>query len=116
MLLPNSSEPVREIGLRFFGDRITTLPLPEAKAEDALLHRRQPLVAVAVSKSLLRDTRVAVVGLSGGGSQVATQLGVLGVGEIIGIDAQRVASDNLVATDGFSWADALLRKRKTAAV
>ncbi len=116
MLLPNSSEPVSEIGLRFYGDRITTFPLPEAKAEDALLHRRQPLVAAAVSKSLLRDTRVAVVGLSGGGSQVATQLGVLGVGEIIGIDAQRVASDNLVATDGFSWADALLRRRKTAAV
>lgn len=116
MLLPNNSEPVSEIGLRFFGDRMTTFPFPEAKAEDALLHRRQPLVAATFSKSLLRDARVAVVGLSGGGSQVATQLGALGVGEIIGIDTQRVASDNLVATDGFSWADVLLRRKKTAAV
>jgi len=59
---------------------------------------------------------VAVVGLSGGGSQVATQLGALGVGEIIGIDAQRVASDNLVATHEFGCADALLLRRKTAAL
>jgi len=116
MLLPNNSEPGSEFGLRFFGDRITSFPLPEAKAEDALLHRRQPLVAAAVSQSVLRDARVAVVGLSGGGSQVATQLAALGIGEIIGIDAQRVASDNLVATNGFGWADALLRRRKTAAV
>lgn len=38
------------------------------------------------------------------------------MGEIIGIDEQRVTSDNLVATDGFGSADVLLRRRKTAAV
>lgn len=116
VLLPNKYAPTTEVSLRFFGDKVTTFPLPEAKPEDSLLHRRQPLVAAAVSKSLLRDTTVAVVGLSGGGSQVATQLGALGVGEIIGIDSQRVAGDNLVATDGFGWADVLLHRRKTTAV
>jgi hypothetical protein len=73
-------------------------------------------VAAVVSKSLLRNAKVAVVGLSGGGTQVATHLAALGVGEIIGIDKQRVASDNLVATDGFGWADVLFRRGKTAAV
>jgi hypothetical protein len=116
VLLPNESAPTSEISLRFFGDKVTTFPLPEAKPEDSLLHRRQPLVAAAVSKSLLRDATVAVVGLSGGGSQIATQLGALGVGEIIGIDAQRAASDNLVATDVFGWADVLLHRKKTTAV
>lgn len=116
MLLPNESNATSEFSLRFFGDRITTFPIPDAKPEDLLLHRRQPLVAGQVSRSLLRDASVAVVGLSGGGSQVATQLGALGIGEIIGIDAQRIAGDNLVATDGFGWADVLFRRRKTAAL
>jgi hypothetical protein len=116
VLLPNESKAASKFSLRFFSDRVTTFPLPDAKPEDLLFHRRQPLVAGDVSRSLLRDASVAVVGLSGGGSQVATQLGAVGVGEIIGIDAQRVAGDNLVATDGFGWADVLLRRRKTAAL
>lgn len=116
MLLPDKSAPVGHVTLRFFADRVTTFPLPRARPEDLLLQRRQPLVAAVVSKSLLRNAKVAVVGLSGGGTQVATHLAALGVGEIIGIDKQRVASDNLVATDGFGWADVLFRRGKTAAV
>ncbi len=116
VLLPNESKITSDFSLRFFSDRVTTFPLPDGKPEDLLLHRRQPLVAGKLSRSLLREASVAVVGLSGGGSQVATQLGALGVGEIVGIDAQRIAGDNLVATDGFGWADVLLRRRKTAAV
>jgi molybdopterin-synthase adenylyltransferase len=116
MLLPGAPAVVDKLRLRFFGERVTTFPLPKASPADLLLHRRQPLVTAAVSKLLLRNATVAVVGLSGGGTQVATQLAALGVGEIIGIDQQRVARDNLVATDGFGWIDVLLRRRKTAAV
>lgn len=116
VLLPGESTVMDHIRVRFFGEKVTTFPLPQANSADLLLHRRQPLLNATVSKSLLRSTTVAVVGLSGGGSQVATQLAALGIGEIIGIDEQRVASDNTVATDGFGWADVLLRRRKTAAV
>jgi len=116
MLMPNSSELLEDVSLRFFNEKMTTFPLPAGKTKDWLLHRRRPLVAGSVSKRLLRSSSVAVVGLSGGGSQIATQLAALGVGEIIGIDAQRVTSDNLVASDGIGWADVLLRRRKTTAV
>ena len=34
----------------------------------------------------------------------------------IGIDKQRITRDNLLATDGFGWADALLCRRKVTAV
>jgi molybdopterin/thiamine biosynthesis adenylyltransferase len=116
ILLPNSSTLTREISLRFFGTEVITFPRSKAKPEDLLLHRRQPLVAASVSQALLKDATIAVVGLSGGGTQVATQFAALGVGEIIGIDEQRVTSDNLVATDGFGWVDVLLGRRKTAAL
>jgi hypothetical protein len=116
MLLPGQSAAIDPVQVRFFGDRVTTFPLPMAGSEDLLLHRRLPLLEAAVSKSLLSRTTVAVVGLSGGGSQVATELAALGIGEIIGIDKQRVTADNKVATDCFGWADALLRRRKTAAI
>jgi hypothetical protein len=116
MLMPGGAALVDDFRLRFFCETMTTFPSPELTAEDLLLYRRRPLVRGAASNSLLRDKRVAVVGLSGGGSQVATQLAGLGIGEVIGIDAQRVTPDNLAATDEFGWADILLRRRKTAAV
>jgi len=115
VLLPKKSAFVDDFRLRFFGETVTTLPLPEASVAELLLHRRRPLVNGVVSRSLLHNISVAVVGLSGGGTQVATQLAGLGVGEIIGIDAQRVTPDNLIATDEFGWADTLLHRRKTAA-
>lgn len=116
ILLPRSSYLGDSFRLRFFGDMIRTFPEPEASAEDLALHRRLQLADGVVARSLLRGTRVAVVGLSGGGTQVATQLAGLGVGEIIGIDAQRITQDNLMATDEFGWPDILLRRRKTLAV
>lgn len=116
ILLPGTCTLIDNFQLRFFSETMTTLPRQDASAADLVLHCRQPLVDGVVSRSLLRNTSVAVVGLSGGGSQVAAQLAGLGVGEIIGVDAQRVTRDNLVATDEFGWSDVLLGRRKTAAV
>jgi molybdopterin-synthase adenylyltransferase len=116
ILLPGTSVFVDHFKLRFFSETMTTLPRQEARAADLLVHCRQPLVNGSISTSLLRNMSVAVVGLSGGGSQVATQLAGLGVGEIIGIDQQRITRDNMLATDEFGWADVLLHRRKTAAV
>jgi molybdopterin-synthase adenylyltransferase len=116
VLLPGTSALIHNFQLRFFTDGVTTFPPPEASARDLQLHRGRPLVDGVVSRSLVRNMSVAVVGLSGGGTQVATQLAGLGVGEIIGIDTQRVTRDNLLATDDFGWADVSLRRRKTAVV
>jgi hypothetical protein len=115
ILLPNTHDFVDHFQLRFFSESMTTLPRPEANAAD-FLHCGRPLVNDIVSRSLLRNTTIAVVGLSGGGSQVAAQLAAHGVGEIIGIDEQRITRDNTFATDEFGWAAVLLRHRKTASV
>ncbi|MEK6299803.1 MAG: ThiF family adenylyltransferase [Acidobacteriota bacterium] len=116
ILLPDASHLLKDFRLRFFSDAVRTFPQTEVSPSDLVLHRRQPLVDGAVTRSRLANMVVAVVGLSGGGTQVATQLAGLGIGEIIGIDAQRVTRDNLLATDEFGWADILLRRRKTAAL
>jgi hypothetical protein len=114
--LPGTSPLIRDFQLRYFSESMTTLPRQHRNYADFLLHRRRPLVDDAISRSLLRSVSVAVVGLSGGGSQVARQLASHGVGEIIGIDKQRITRDNLLATDGFGWADAVLCRRKVTAV
>lgn len=47
------------------------------------------------SAATLDDTRVAIVGLGGGGSHIAQQLGHLGVGELVLIDPDVVEDTNL---------------------
>jgi len=115
VLLLNTHDFVDNFQLRFFSESMTTLPRLEANPAD-FPHCRRPLVNDIGSRSLLRNTAIAVVGLSGGGSQVAGQLAAHGVGEIIGIDEQRITRDNILATDEFGWLDVVLRRRKTAAV
>lgn len=115
LLLPGRSAFVEKFRLRFFADSMTTFPVPTPNPGQVLLYRRQPLADSDVARSLLRRTTAAVVGLSGGGTQVATQLAGVGIGEIIGIDAQRVTPDNSLATDEFSRADVSSRRLKTAA-
>jgi molybdopterin-synthase adenylyltransferase len=115
ILLPDARDFIEHFQLRFFSESMTTLPRLEANGAD-FLHRRRHLANDVVSRSLLRNTVIAVVGLSGGGSQLTAQLAAHGVGEIIGIDEQRITRDNTLATDEFGWGDVLLRRRKTAAV
>jgi hypothetical protein len=115
VLMPGSTALEDGVRLRIFGNTITSYPTPEAPEADRALHRRRPLVENKVSRSIINDATVAIVGLSGGGSQLATQLAGLGVGEIIAIDSQRVESDNLKASDEFTrWDVALSRKKITA--
>lgn len=54
------------------------------------------------------------MGLSGGGSHVVQQLAHLGVGEIIGIDGERVETSNRGRLIGMTELDALLHRRKTS--
>jgi hypothetical protein len=114
--MPGSTVLDDRIHVRIFGSTITSHPTPEASESDRLLHRRRPLVENKVSRSIVRNAVVAVVGLSGGGSQVATQLAGLGIGEIIGIDSQRLERENLKASDEFTRLDVAFHRKKSAAV
>jgi hypothetical protein len=114
--IPGAAVLDDHVRVRVFGNTITSYPTPEASESDRLLHRRRPLVENRVSRSIVRNAVVAVVGLSGGGSQIATQLACLGVGEIIGIDPQCLERENLKASDEFTRLDIAFRRKKAAAV
>lgn len=64
------------------------------------------------SDQTLRDCRVAVVGLGGGGSHIAQQLAHLGVGHFALIDDQRIEDTNLNRLVGATRVDVSLEARK----
>jgi tRNA A37 threonylcarbamoyladenosine dehydratase len=113
--MPGEDKPTEAISVRLLDNALSTWPLPRLGEEDALLFSRQPLAEGAALRLILRNTSVAVVGLSGGGSQVVSQLAALGIGEIIGIDNQTVDDGNRFAPPNLGWFDALMRLRKATA-
>lgn len=66
------------------------------------------------SESVLRNSRVAIAGLGGGGSHIAQQLGHLGVGEFILIDPDVVEETNLNRLVGATQRDVEEGRAKTA--
>jgi molybdopterin/thiamine biosynthesis adenylyltransferase len=66
------------------------------------------------SAAILHRTRVAIVGLGGGGSHVAQQLGHLGVGEFVLIDPDVVEDTNLNRLVGAKQHDVTKGASKTA--
>lgn len=100
---------VRFRRLKVIGDRIEvwpavgSLPAGEPIARPRL--DRQSLAIGPRADAALRRARVAVIGVSGGGSHVVQQLAHIGIGTLIPIDDQLVEESNLgrlvgaVATD-----------------
>lgn len=115
ILLPDEEKPVEQFTLRRFDHGIETWPYPAVPADDELIFRKQRLPRTAFASAILSGATVAVVGVSGGGTQVIPQLAALGVGEIIAIDDQTADDSNRAATPNLGWLDVLLRFRKTAA-
>jgi len=115
LLMPGERSYAEKMTLRLHASSIEILG-GAAVPSTPLLDGLGTVAEIAAVKSRLERACVAIVGLSGGGSQVATKLATFGVGEIIGIDPQRVSADNLLATDELGWPDVLLRLRKTGAV
>jgi len=111
VLMPGSRVFEESFSTRVFTNTMITSPRAGTKDELHLLER-QPIAANRIVERILRDTTVAVVGLSGGGSQVVPQLAALGIGTIIGIDNQRVDRGNLYATSRLGWLDLALRRKK----
>jgi molybdopterin/thiamine biosynthesis adenylyltransferase len=87
--------------------------VPRAIQPDVMRHRQRLLIGGAGDEALRRAT-VVVVGLSGGGSHVVQQLAHLGVGNLIGIDADRADETNRGRLIGMTRLDAILKRRKTA--
>jgi hypothetical protein len=112
LLMPGQTTPESSFSCRTFGSSIVTVPRP-GTVDERQLHARQPVTVNPAVERLFADTTVAVVGLSGGGTQVVPQLAALGIGRIIGIDPQRVAKSNRYSTSRVGWLDILLRRRKT---
>lgn len=116
VLMPDADDPVDRFSLRIIQDHeIRTWPLPEAPEAEYRLFTRQALTDNPLLRRLLKDTVVAVVGLSGGGSQVIPHLAALGIGEIIAIDDQRADQSNRLATPNLGWIDAFFRIHKVTA-
>jgi molybdopterin-synthase adenylyltransferase len=97
ILMPGREAPSERFTLRFFERRMVTYPLPEDPPPDRLRFERQPLVRGSRVSKILAQTKIAVVGQSGGGTHVAQQLAQLGVGEIYGIDDDHVEEGNRYA-------------------
>lgn len=113
VILPGSRVLTESFSTRVFTNTMITSPRQGTK-DELLQLERQPIAANQLVERILRDTTVAVVGLSGGGSQVVPQLAALGIGTIIGVDNQRVDRSNLYATGGLGWLDRAIRRKKTS--
>jgi len=66
------------------------------------------------SEATLRSLCVAIVGLGGGGSHIAQQLGHIGVGRFLLFDPQRIDDTNLNRLVGATEGDVARRAYKTA--
>jgi molybdopterin/thiamine biosynthesis adenylyltransferase len=117
VLLPDRTDYEEHIKIRWLGKVILEFPdkADEASSgEEDDSHHRQMLLIKSAGQKILRQTRIAVVGLGGGGSHVVQQLAHTGVGEIVGIDNDRVDNTNRSRLVGLTWLDLLLRRRKIA--
>lgn len=116
VLLPDRTGFVDAVKLRRLGKVITDLTNSEdvpVSHDDADIYHRQALLTGSAGEKSIRRARISVVGLSGGGSHVVQQLAHIGVGEIIGVDGDRVDGSNRSRLVGLTALDVLLRRRKT---
>jgi len=108
VLVPGSDVPIEGVSLRILDDGAFTWP-----QQSDPLFEQQPITDGSAIRRLLKKAVVAVVGLSGGGSQVVPHLASFGVGEIIAIDNQDSDTSNQFATPNLGWLDVLLHLKKT---
>lgn len=97
ILMPGRETPTERFTFRLFERKMVTYPLPEDPPRERLRFARQPLARGSRVWKILAQSRIAVVGQSGGGIHVTQQLAQLGVGEILGIDDDHVEEGNRYA-------------------
>jgi hypothetical protein len=111
---PGFNHPIEEVEVRFLGSHIETLASNSHKREEWEEFQRVPLAENRINREIMRKASVAVIGLSGGGSQIVTQLASWGIGNIIGIDPQNYGFENRLATDCPWFIDLACGVRKTS--
>lgn len=120
IVLPGASASVKEVELdvRWLGASILDWRSGGEwhAIHDAIAFARQRLVVREDGQRTLAHARIAVVGLGGGGSHVAQGLAHLGVGELIVVDAERVAPTDRHRLVGLTRLDVWLRRRKTRVI
>lgn len=114
-VLPGGARP-RRVTLRLLRDAIVDLTDQfftfQSVGEDAENHR-QALLTGSAGERAIHETRLVVVGLSGGGGHIVQQAAHMGFGHVVGIDADRCERSNRGRVVGMSWLDVFLRRRKT---
>jgi hypothetical protein len=103
-------ERVRLLG-QVLADLPAKLPATLGSQQAEAFHRQELLIG-GTAQARIRQTKVAVVGLSGGGGHVVQQLAFTGVGEIIGIDDGRAKPSHRARVIGIEAGDIRHRRSK----
>jgi len=107
---PQEILPVRHICVINNRIRLHGIDVPEESSETL---KRQEAAFGKPFNAMLRSLRVAVVGVGGTGSPVATLLARAGVGELILIDGDTLDKTNMNRVRGYCVRDAGKNKAKT---
>jgi hypothetical protein len=116
VLMPQSNSLKRNVKIRLLGRTNFDFWEEEAvlsKKTAVDIFHRQILIIGSKGQLDLKRAKVAVVGLGGGGSHVVQQLAHMGIGQIVGIDNDRVDKTNRNRLIGMFWWDAILKRKKT---
>jgi molybdopterin-synthase adenylyltransferase len=95
-------------GIVIVGDTLDAWPTPGAARTGRPPRRRLARQSIAIgpaSDAKLADAKVAVIGLSGGGSHVVQQLAHQGIGTIVAVDDQVIDETNLGRVVGATEVD-----------
>jgi ThiF family len=112
---PGESQPRATITMRWYGEAIQNWISgsdPTPSTDPNPIFNSQALVVGGPGQTALHNAKVAVVGLSGGGSHVVQQLAHLGIGLLIMIDPDRVEARHRHRIVGLTWLDTLFKRRK----
>ena len=116
ILMPGDAVPTGNFSYRTFGARMITWPPPDESPRERRRFLCQPLARGALATKILAQSKVAIVGQSGGGTHVAQQLLQFGLGEILGIDDDYVDEGNRFAGIGIGEKDIQKRRLKVDVV
>ncbi|MCS7272911.1 MAG: ThiF family adenylyltransferase [Fimbriimonadales bacterium] len=94
----------------------TGLYPPHLQEAERAVYDRQVRAFGTEGQTILGTLRVAIVGAGGLGSQIANALALLGVGQLLLVDPDRLELSNLNRVVGASYAQALRRWRKVYAL